>query len=54
MSNLFYLLILIIDVVVILDIFKHSWDMGKKVLWTVIVILLPLLGPIVYWFIGRK
>lgn len=54
MNNLIYLAILVIDIVVILDIFKKPWDTGKKLIWTLVVIVLPVLGPILYWFIGRK
>lgn len=54
MSYLIYIAILVIDVVVILDIFKQSWDTGKKIIWSVVVIIFPVLGPILYWFIGRK
>ncbi len=54
MNNLLYLAVLVIDVLVILDIFKKSWDMGKKLIWTVVVLIFPVLGAILYWFIGRK
>jgi len=54
MSTLTYIAILIIDVIVILDIFKQSWDGMKKVVWTLIVLILPVLGPIVYWLVARK
>ena len=54
MNNLIYLAILVIDIVVILDIFKQSWDITKKIVWTLIVLILPVVGPIVYWLIARK
>ena len=54
MNNLIYLAILVIDIVVILDIFKQSWDIAKKVIWTLIVLILPVVGPVVYWLIARK
>jgi hypothetical protein len=54
MNNLIYLAILVIDIVVILDIFKQSWDMGKKIIWTLIVLIFPVVGPIIYWLIARK
>lgn len=54
MSNLIYLAILVIDIIVILDIFKQSWDTGKKVLWTIIVVIFAVIGPIIYWFVARK
>lgn len=54
MSRLIGLVILIIDVVVILDILKGTKDMEKKILWIIAVIFLPLLGPLLYYFIGKK
>lgn len=54
MVRLFYIIVLVIDVILILDILKSPKDMEKKVLWTVAVIFLPVLGPILYFFIGRK
>ena len=54
MSRLLGLIILIIDIVVILDILKSNKDMEKKVLWIIAVIFLPIVGPLLYWFMGRK
>ena len=54
MSTVIYILILVIDVLVILDVLKRTMDSTKKLLWIIAVIFLPLLGPILYYFIGRK
>ncbi len=54
MARLFALLILIIDVIVIIDILKSNKDNEKKMLWIIAVVFLPILGPILYYFIGRK
>ena len=54
MGRLIYLLIIVIDVLVVIDILKSPKDMEKKVLWTIAVIFLPVLGPILYYFIGKK
>ena len=42
------------DVLVIIDIVKSNKDTEKKVLWIVAVVFLPVLGPILYYFLGRK
>ncbi len=54
MTRLIGLLILIIDVVVVIDILKGNKDNEKKILWIIAVVFLPVLGPILYYFIGRK
>ena len=54
MARLVALLILIIDVIVIIDILKSNKDNEKKMLWIIAVVFLPILGPILYYFIGKK
>lgn len=51
---MFGLVILIIDVVVVMDILRSNKDNEKKVLWIVAIIFLPILGPLLYYFIGKK
>ena len=48
------LIVLIADIWAIVNIFQSSADTGSKVLWTVIVILLPVLGFILWFFFGPK
>jgi hypothetical protein len=48
------LIVLVADVWAIVNIFQSSADTGSKVLWTVIVILLPVLGFILWFFFGPK
>ncbi len=53
MSRLIALFILIIDVIVVMDILKGNKDNEKKILWIIAVVFLPVLGPILYYFIGK-
>jgi hypothetical protein len=48
------LLILIGDVWAIINIFQSSASSGKKLLWTLLVLLLPLLGLILWFFLGPR
>ncbi|HEY2781655.1 MAG TPA: PLD nuclease N-terminal domain-containing protein [Steroidobacteraceae bacterium] len=48
------LIVLIADVWAIVNIFQSRADTGGKVLWTVIVILLPVLGFILWFLFGPK
>jgi len=48
------LIVLIADVWAIVNVFQSSADTGKKVLWTVLVIILPVLGFILWYFLGPK
>ena len=48
------LLILILDVYVIYLIFNSSGDTTRKLIWVIVVLLLPLLGPILYLLLERQ
>jgi hypothetical protein len=48
------LLVLIADVWALINIFQSSADTGKKVLWVVIILVLPILGFILWYFLGPK
>jgi hypothetical protein len=48
------LIVLVADVWALINIFQSSADTGKKVIWTVLVIVLPVLGFILWYFLGPK
>ena len=54
MGRFISLIILIIDIIVIVDIVKSNKDTEKKVLWIIAVVFLPVLGPLLYYFLGRR
>ena len=54
MGRLISLVIVVIDVLVIIDILKSNKDSEKKILWMITVIFLPIIGPALYYFIGRN
>ena len=54
LSAIFSLLILIADIWAIINIFQSSESTGTKVLWTVLVLVLPLLGLAIWYFAGPK
>lgn len=48
------LLVLIADVWALINIIQSSADTGRKVIWVVIVLLLPPLGVILWFFLGPR
>lgn len=48
------LILLILEILAIVEIFKSSKDMGTKLLWTLLILIAPLIGLIIYYFFGRK
>lgn len=59
-SNLFMILApfiiiqLILLITAIVDLVKRPNTLGPKWLWAIIIIFLNILGPILYFVIGRK
>jgi hypothetical protein len=45
-------LILVLDVYVIYLVLTGPGDVGIKLLWVILVLLLPLLGPILFFLLG--
>jgi len=54
MTGLIGLAILVADIIAILDCVKSNKDTGKKVLWILLILILPLVGLILYYLVGRK
>lgn len=54
MTNLIYLVALVIFVWSIYDIWTSSLDTGKKALWTILCLILGFIGTIIYVLVGRK
>jgi Phospholipase_D-nuclease N-terminal len=52
--SLWSILVLIADTWAIVNILQSGADTTKKVLWTVLVIVLPVLGCILWFFLGPK
>ena len=53
-GGLWGLIVLVADIWAIVNIFQSSASTEKKVLWTVLVILLPVLGFVLWFFLGPK
>lgn len=53
-NGILSLLILAADIWAILNIVQSSETVGSKVLWTLLVLLLPVLGLIIWYFAGPK
>ena len=53
-GGIFGLLILILDVWAIINIAQSGASTGSKVLWIVLVVLLPLVGLILWLLLGPR
>ena len=54
MGKLLGLIILVLDVLAILDCLKSGKSTGQKALWIIIILVLPIVGLIAYYLIGKK
>ncbi len=54
MCGLLGLVVLVLDVLAIINIVKSGLTGGKKVLWIALILFLPVLGLLIWWFLGRK
>ena len=46
--------VLVLDVLSILDVFNSGKDSEKKAIWIVLILLLPLAGPLLYFLLTRR
>ena len=53
-SSILGLLILVADIWAILNIVQSRESTGTKAVWVIVVLLLPLLGLIIWYFAGPK
>ena len=53
-NSLWGLLVLAADIWAIINIFQSSVSNEKKLIWTIAVVLLPVLGLILWFFLGPR
>jgi len=53
-NSLWGLLVLAADIWAIINILQSSASNGKKLLWTLVVVILPVLGVILWFFLGPR
>jgi len=54
MGGLLGIVVLVLDIIAIIDAVKSAMTTGKKVLWIIIILVLPLIGMVLYFVIGKK
>jgi hypothetical protein len=54
MGAILGLVVLVLDIIAIVDALKSSMDTGKKALWIILILILPVVGMVLYFLIGKK
>jgi hypothetical protein len=52
MFSLIGLLILVLDIIAVVSLLKSGADTATKILWLLVIVLLPLIGMVIYFLIG--
>ncbi|PYQ33069.1 MAG: hypothetical protein DMF55_12315 [Acidobacteria bacterium] len=52
MFSLIGLAVLVLDVIALVSLLKSSADSGTKILWALLIILLPVVGMILFFLMG--
>ena len=53
-TGIFGLLVLILDIWAIINTVSSSASLGSKPLWVLLILLLPVLGVIIWFFFGPR
>jgi len=48
------LIVLILDIIVIMKVMGSGATPGMKILWVLLILLLPVVGLLVWWLAGPK
>ena len=54
MQGIIGLIILVLDIVAIVDCVKSGKTTGQKVLWIILILVLPIIGLVAYYLVGKK
>ncbi|MGB0722790.1 MAG: PLDc N-terminal domain-containing protein [Gammaproteobacteria bacterium] len=54
MTSLLALVVLILDIWAIIQIIGSAEPVMPKLLWTLLILFLPLIGLIIWWFLGPR
>jgi Phospholipase_D-nuclease N-terminal len=54
MSGLVGLVIFVLDIIALVSVLGGSGSVERKLLWTLVILLLPIVGMIIYFLIGRS
>jgi hypothetical protein len=50
--SLWGFLVLVLDIIALISLLKSGADSGTKILWVVLIILLPVIGMVLYFLMG--
>ncbi len=54
MGHWIAILVFVLDVVAIVSVLAGRAGIGHKILWTLVILILPVIGMILYYLLGRS
>ena len=48
------LLVGVLWIIALIDILKSDFAGNDKIIWLLVILLIPIIGPIIYFIVGRK
>ena len=54
MGKLLGLVLLVLDILAVVDCAKSDKSTGQKALWIILILVLPVVGLIAYYVVGKK
>ncbi len=54
MGAIIGIIVLVLDIIALVDVLKSAMDTGNKALWIILILILPVIGMILYFLIGKK
>ncbi len=54
MYEIMSILIFVLDIIVIVDCLRSSMSTNKKLLWIILILILPFLGMLLYFLLAKK
>lgn len=52
--KLWGLILIVIAVIVVVDVWQREHSLEKRLLWTIVVVVFPLLGALAWYLVSRK
>jgi len=52
-GGILWLIVVVLDVLAIVNCIKRPMSTDKKILWVVLILILPIIGLILYYLLGR-
>ncbi len=54
MASWLWIVITVLDIVALISTWTDHTGIGHKVLWTILILILPVIGMILYYIVGRR